>query len=174
MSTRGMIATVRGDGVLFGVYQHYDSYPGGLGNNLLLRYRELGGDIVAMRKEAIEDNPAGWSFYPEDAYSDGDPMTFECRCLAGDSSECDPLFIEWIYVLNVGGLDVYTHVRAGGTHEVSNSSGHTWASPNYRHEFVGTLAWDADKGAVLAMEGRGDEMSLAAWEEYEDKETTVR
>lgn len=164
MSTRGMIAYVRGEGVLFGTYQHYDSYPDVLGRSLLARYRDLGGDVVRMRNEAVDEHLAGWSSYPESPYTDDD-MSRECRCPVGDYTHCDALFMEWLYVINTSGLDVYKSAPTGQT--VTNSGRYgDYESPLYRHIFVDTLPWDADDEAIAAAEDRGREIAEAEWEKY--------
>jgi hypothetical protein len=167
MSTRGGIGVVDGDTGIRFVYQHFDSYPSGLAVEILAQYHKVGGDIERLRKEAITDHPAGWSSYPENPYPpDDEPMTATCRCGAGDYTHCNALFIEWLYVLNSSGLDVYKSEATGQTEtNTRKSDGFQWESPLYRHIFVGTLSWDAGDGEVKAMEQRGGEISEAAYEE---------
>lgn len=166
MSTRGGIGYVVGDSVIKFVYQHFDSYPSGLGGSLLAEYHRLGGNIVELRRSAVDDHAAGWSSYPEKPYDDGDgDMTGECQCPAGDYTHCDALFIEWLYVLNASGLDVYKSAPTGQVESKTGPHG-SWESPLYRHLFVGTLSWDADSEAVAAMEDRGGEVAEAEWEKH--------
>jgi len=62
MSTRGAIARLNGNGGFKGVYNHFDSYPEGLGRTLFKIYREVfNKDLKAMTKFLIDDHPAGWS-----------------------------------------------------------------------------------------------------------------
>jgi len=61
MSTRSIIAKPEGDG-WEGVYHHWDGYPSGVGVELLTIYRSVfGGDLDAMTKYLIDDEPVGWS-----------------------------------------------------------------------------------------------------------------
>lgn len=172
MSTRGMIAYVRGEGVLFGTYQHFDSYPDVLGRSLLARYRDLGCDVVRMRNEAVDEHLAGWSSYPETPYTDDD-MSRECRCPMGDYTHCDALFMEWLYVINTSGLDVYKSAPTGQTETNTRYDGYKWESALYRHILVGTLPWDADDKAIDAMEERGHEVHEAEWQAH-NMDSTVR
>ena len=61
MATRGCIARMTPEGFR-GVYHHWDSYPDGLGSQLLhllaVRFR---GDVGGMLRFLIDDHPSGWS-----------------------------------------------------------------------------------------------------------------
>lgn len=144
MSTRGAIARPHGDGWQ-GRYHHFDSYPSGLGKDLHdLYHGHFRGNLVEMQKVLIDEHPAGWSTLAGDwecepgydtagprCYCHGsrseDPMNvLECRC-PSDPSECDPLFIEWAYVLGEKGIGVYTSHGTSG---------------EYHHRFVTHVPWN--------------------------------
>lgn len=66
MSTRGCIARLiskPGKKIRFsGSYNHWDSYPSGLGSTLFqLRNGHFKGNTLAMLKYLIDDHPRGWS-----------------------------------------------------------------------------------------------------------------
>lgn len=119
MSTRGAIAKPHGDGWI-GVYQHYDSYPHGLGKALWWLYHWVfAGDVELMQAELIDAHPGGWSNIGCEETATGGRVTGECYCHSrggqdpdmiltcrcpADNSECNPLFIEWAYVLSEGGM----------------------------------------------------------------------
>lgn len=68
MSTRGMIVRLLDNGkdqVKFaGVYQHWDSYPDGLGKLLYDSIKnKFGGNLSAFLTYAIDQHPAGWSSF---------------------------------------------------------------------------------------------------------------
>lgn len=113
MSTRGVIARAQGDGWV-GVYQHFDSYPTGLGVRLWASVRDdFAGDVGRFLAYAVDAHRGGWSSYVgplehravEGCYAhsrDGEresEMVYEER---GECSEatCCPLFIEWAYVFD--------------------------------------------------------------------------
>lgn len=61
MGTRGIIAKVEGDGWK-GRYHHWDSYPEGLGKTLHeARDKYFDGNVQALIKKLIDDEPVGWS-----------------------------------------------------------------------------------------------------------------
>jgi hypothetical protein len=61
MGTRSIIAKPQGDG-WEGAYHHWDGYPSALGVTLLeLHATHFGGDVDAMIRYLIDDEPVGWS-----------------------------------------------------------------------------------------------------------------
>ncbi len=63
MSTRSVVAEVRGDGFV-GRYCHSDGYPTVRGRQLFETYRQLGDDAEAVRRYAIREGESGyWSSY---------------------------------------------------------------------------------------------------------------
>ena len=114
MSTRGCIAERKGDHWV-GVYQHSNSYPTYLGENIFRSIRDdFHGDVQKFIDFAIKEHDAGWSIFPEICYChgkfaerDGTKPGDEagvikgCECNTNNKeSSCDPLFIEWVYVLD--------------------------------------------------------------------------
>ena len=64
MSTRGVIARLTGvlPPQFRGRYNHWDSYPSGLGQTLWkLYYEQFDRDLNAMLRVLIDEHPAGWS-----------------------------------------------------------------------------------------------------------------
>jgi len=125
MATRGIIAEPHGDS-WWGVYHHWDSYPGGLGRELWHLYQDrYHGDIGAMRTELVHAHRGGWSTIvganwehepgfveygnaaaPPDrpqCYCHGDRHEgpFPLRVSGGDNGD-----IEYIYVLCENGMAV--------------------------------------------------------------------
>jgi hypothetical protein len=112
MSTRGAIARVYFDGWR-GVYQHSDSYPTYLGQELWHQlWGKYNGAVKEMLIDAIDLHPGGWSSYPEVCYCHDPHFSERDGSSAKDSpyyrkdgpkgtltsKSCDPLFIEWVYV----------------------------------------------------------------------------
>ena len=123
MSTRSCIARVEGDGWR-GVYHHSDGYPSGLGCYIFRSIRrEWSGDAGAFLDYALSHD-GGWSslFSPDPTCychghfadrdkikpGDGSGVITGCECherpyISGEPDNmpsCDPLFIEWIYVID--------------------------------------------------------------------------
>ena len=102
MSTRGAIAkgTV---GKWVGVYNHFDSYPSGLGVALTLaKDNRYDGDLDKMIKAAIDNEPIGWSSFPTEAYSSREAVTSTEPEITSES--VNRLFIEWVYLLTPEGI----------------------------------------------------------------------
>lgn len=112
MSTRGCLAI----GSLYdwkGVYNHFDSYPTGLGPEVWQAIKD--GTYTKL----IEEHPCGWSAFPDKCYChdpyfaqrDGslDPTSPHYREDAPDGrieSPGEDSFIEWVYVLDDAKLHV--------------------------------------------------------------------
>lgn len=135
MSTRAAIARPAADGGWEGRYHHFDGYPTGLGKALFdLYHGHFNRDVRAMQKFLIDDHPAGWSsiigtdFTLPPGFNRGNQPKCYChgdrsegpfeplRCKGSDhhgdhcdGSECDPVWIEWAYVLGPEGMAVYGH-----------------------------------------------------------------
>jgi hypothetical protein len=151
VSTRSAIARPAGDG-WEGRYHHFDGYPSGLGIELLRLHQDVfDGDVDRMTRVLIDDHPAGWSTIndsdwrqapgfqegfsttddpkPPRCYCHGDRAEAEnaitCQCPT-DTSRCDPLFIEWAYVLTPRGVGVYASESdgAGGYQHRSRHASH--------------------------------------------------
>lgn len=129
MSTRGCIArTANGEGWQ-GVYQHWDSYPTGLGKELWERlHSRYQGDIEALLVDAIDKHPSGWSSFPDVCYChsdyakrDGSKATdspyYKRDAPDGRMTEqtADPLFIEWVYAFDPENrkLAIFSHATVG-------------------------------------------------------------
>lgn len=155
MSTRSCIAKPHGDGWT-GRYHHSDGYPSGLGSTLWKAYHEtFAGDVKALRELLIDSEAAsaGWSSIngadltqpPQwggrnfgDEPSEG-PLSYfargeapsdphVCTCPSSET-ECDPLSIEWAYVLTDQALVVFKSVPGKGPE-------------GYEHRMVGAYPWN--------------------------------
>lgn len=138
MSTRGMIAKPLGDGVQ-GVYQHWDSYPSGLGKTIWqslhggvpvdrhgidpTRNKHVGmsfKDTEELLEFALDFEHGGWSSFPDCCYHHWRPeeapilenLMEAPHCGGPDGckeEECNPLFIAWVYVLSGDTMTVLGH-----------------------------------------------------------------
>jgi len=104
MSTRGCVAV----GVPLkweGVYNHYDSYPAGLGQEVW----KIASDEKNLRLlcECLLQHGSWLSFLSRDDHLDLDHIT---------SENPDPLFIEWVYIIDPDRtmLHVMKHEAVGG------------------------------------------------------------
>lgn len=70
MSTRAVIACTTGDGTWRGVWNHWGGAPEDLGNALLARVAAGRGDLAAVCRRAIDDQPGGWSDFAAGAPTD--------------------------------------------------------------------------------------------------------
>ena len=140
MSTRSAIAQPAGDGWA-GVYCHSDGCPTWNGRRLWEAYhREFGRDVASMRKALIDDHPQGWSLLLERPYGPDEPeMPIVCTCPSPES-KCDPLFIEWAYVLGDRELWVYEASQTKPGLGVTNN-----VDTTYVHRLVGAFPWDGDE-----------------------------
>ncbi len=93
MSTRGLIAVVDGDDVL-GVLHQYSSFPGYLGNTLLLQLLNARGDLRGMIKRWIRDAPGGWTDLRDGGRGEEDPAYYRTEDLE------DVGYIDWSYVFD--------------------------------------------------------------------------
>lgn len=92
----------------------------------------------------------GMAYTTQGGQSDPDEW-ITCAC-PNDASRCDPLFIEWAYVLSPNGIGVYVCRRCGE---------HAW-----EHVFVGVAAWDATMYIWRGMEQHGDSLREMAYAMY--------
>jgi hypothetical protein len=115
MSTRGVIARVTGEGTFKGVYHHWDSYPTGLGQQLIqVLIEHFHSDVPQMLRVLVDEHPAGWStivdkdFNLMPGYSGelGDGHGPQCYCHGTRSEEphivtqADDVGAEWAYVFD--------------------------------------------------------------------------
>lgn len=151
-----------------GRYHHFDSYPTGLGKTLwALHFGFFDRDIAAMTKYLIDDHPAGWSTingrdlsltpgfieygrkhnhreqdralcYCHGDRSEEHDNLIRCDGVACTGSTCDPLFIEWAYVLHPEGMSIYTMDKVAGEDRYRHDNG-------YRHILMHTASWGAEE-----------------------------
>lgn len=92
MSTRGAIARPTPHGGWRGRYHHSDSYPEGLGRELVsLYHKTFDGDHALMARVLIDEHPAGWSTLIAHGLGGDQPFTIEHFAHAGFQSFDDPL-----------------------------------------------------------------------------------
>jgi len=162
MSTRGCIAERKGDH-WEGVYQHSDSYPTWLGKTIWKTIHEkYKGDAQKFINFAIHKHDGGWSSFPEICYCHGkfakrdgtkpgqkEGVIRGCECnnkpykssnKDKDNPRCDPLFIEWIYVLDpiYQKMAIFYHK---GEHEKENCKleNHYNCNYVYRHHLASVI-----------------------------------
>ena len=124
METRGVIA-IGTQKKWSGVYNHSDSYPTGLGEALWNNIKLNGLDNVL-----------------EKINSDMNPITDKEDEIKITNKNTEPLFHEWIYVLNPKKktMTILASVKEKGEHleKGTNKGGekYEYNSPNYVHELV--------------------------------------
>jgi len=178
MSTRGCVAIGKEDGFC-GVYNHYDSYPTGLGHEIWKELQKLkkngtldqfpqsllafddwrnylnggrcpycgkkgfgqacsiSGKLFGDLDKEILNNIKRTGFPdPDSKYHSHGELTDKIT-----SENCDPLFIEWVYVVEVEKhrMDILCSTRDGGWHEEDLGNGQTFRRPNYKHVLVTTI-----------------------------------
>lgn len=77
-----------------GVYCHFDGYPPITGKNVWKMIKQLGNENFI---KFIEEHPGGFSSFPELCYCHNRKNPRE---MIITSDFPDPLFIEWLYLLN--------------------------------------------------------------------------
>lgn len=99
-STKGVIAGKNKKGWL-GVYNHYDSYPSGLGQAIWDKVKwyeqqgmSLQDAVHTLVSAKIEDVPQGYSSFPLKPYSKNEPSRIFT------SKTANPMLLEWIYVID--------------------------------------------------------------------------
>jgi len=138
MSTRGVIAKPYADGWA-GTYQHFDSYPTGLGKKLwAILHGGLGSEYPQNARDchlnvqfatvdellafALDFEHGGWSSFPSCCYhhwrpEEDEPLTelIQAPCCGGGDGmgcteeTCDPLMLEWVYILSGQTMTVLGH-----------------------------------------------------------------
>lgn len=195
MSTRSCLAYKTKDG-WSGTYCHWDGYPTNRGKQIweilmrdfVLNRGKLGvankGDtaLKAFVEIYIKGHKGGWSAFPKECYCHS--AEFVMRDGAKNDAPLmtnktvDPLFIEWVYVIDIENkkLIIYTGVRAEGEHEESVTDKKTkeirkWESPNYKHYLVCEVDInpDAKEPDWEAIEKKGNDISNEMSDKYEPK-----
>ncbi|HVT78383.1 MAG TPA: hypothetical protein VHD87_15205 [Acidimicrobiales bacterium] len=159
MSARACIARPVGDG-WEGVSNHYDGQPTGLGIVLLNIYdtssaADPAADMIAT---LIDAHPHGWVRAGEECNCDTHPsqaaaQRYHCTCPL-PTTECQPLHIEWAYVIAGTGLFVYRAVDVSGLDIAAYASAMAageLVNGGYTHELAGHVAW-GDYAAMRALE----------------------
>jgi len=84
------------------------------------------------------------------------------------NENADPLFIEWVYVIDPKRmvLEVLAHRRGEGEHTESSEYGgyHEWQSPNYEHYLLATYALNGDEPNWKELEDRADQIGDVAYQ----------
>lgn len=76
----------------------------------------------------------------------GGPL-MQCDCQTGPSSTCEPLMIEWMYVIRDDGLEVWESIE--------NPHGSNSGEDGYHHHHAGTVLWtDIEPNWSARFEGR--------------------
>lgn len=160
MSTRGCIARPLGDSGFTGRYNHFDSYPSGLGRDIWhVLHGRFAGDATVFAKFAIDEHPGGWSSFPDKCYchwqgrEEGE-QTITYIAGRPEKSRIDPLFIEWVYIITPTGMDVLNHVH------VENAP---WSDCNFSGGWRGAY----DYARVVFVPWRADEPD---WQAMGDQE----
>lgn len=173
MSTRGAVA-IKTDKGWRGVYNHFDSYPDGLGREVWVHLKTqvdslkefatgllatddwrnyLGGGLCEYCGKRGLGQPH--TINGEVAYSKSegfaDPEAKHHK--HGDLSDKithdtgDPLFIEYVYVIDADKktMTILTGVRQKGYTEEKSHDGSTFKSPNYGHVEVETVSLEGNE-----------------------------
>ena len=149
-NTKGGIA-VGTESKWSGLYNHSDSYPTSLGRNLWDTISEKGlNTVVNEIKRKI--NP-----------TDGVKEDIELS-----EKEKNPLFIEWIYVINPEKkiISILVSVRKKGTHKERGVEGE-YEAPNYEHELIDTYKLTDPPPNWEQVEKLGNVMKDFADQKYE-------
>ena len=196
MSTRSCLAYKTTEKGFEGIYCHWDGYPTNRGKQIweiLMQQFVLNRGKPGIANQGntalqafvdiyIKGHRGGWSVFPKECYCHS--AEFVMRDGAKDNEPfltektVDPLFIEWVYILDVANkqLIIYTGARAKGEHEEKSLNRETkevrrWSSPNYKHYFVCELDInpDAKEPDWKAIEKKGSDISNEMYEKYEPK-----
>jgi hypothetical protein len=139
MSTRGCAGFKTEDGWA-GVYNHFDSYSlheevwGEIKDRMAegMTVKEATLDVIKM----IKDTPQGFSSFPESPYAEGGDMVIT-------SKNPDPLFIEYVVVLNpdTETMEVFAHFGTGADQVAGydRNSGVQMLKHNRRYKYDGFI-----------------------------------
>lgn len=189
MSTRSCLAYKTKTGWQ-GTYCHWDGYPTNRGKQIweilmqqfILNRGKLGiankGNtaLQAFVDIYIKGHKGGWSAFPTECYCHS--PEFVMRDGIRDwtfqtDKTADPLFIEWVYVIDIENkkLIIYTGARAKGEHTDKAVDGRSWKSLNYKHYIVCELDInpDAKEPNWEAIEKKGSDISNQMYDKF-DKE----
>jgi len=125
MSTRGIVA-VGTPAHWEGTYNHFDSYPESLGEEIKREAAKRGLEELAR---TVRDNPQGFSNFPSDPYDKSEPSM---RVKSSDTTtDTDWLFWEYVYIINPKEGKVWwgksTYKREGeGPHDFKAGPPKTW------------------------------------------------
>ncbi len=213
MSTRGCVAIAKGKGWI-GVYNHFDSYPEGLGKNLwahlksnfkiselskfaenLLQFDDwrnylngkvgvceycgkkglgqphsINGRICFVSKKTNNDLEITYNLN-KIGYPDPEAKYHQHGNLSNKmtSEEPDPLFIEWVYVIDPKEqtFSVYASRRAKGSYKKKSSDGlRSWKSPNYEHFLVKRFLFKGAEPNWKSLGKKANRMCEAAEERF--------
>lgn len=164
MSTRSALAFKTEDG-WEGIYCHWDGYPTNRGSQIwkilmedfCLNKGELGvqndGKIeTALRSFVdvyIKGHPSGWSSFPDTCYCHDPGFVMRDGIIDGKitSKDNDPLFIEWVYIIDVKEkkLVILTSYSTGKTIQKVDYKGKKYDSSEYAHKVACVADIDPDK-----------------------------
>lgn len=133
MSTRGVVGIGISPERWEGVYNHYDSYPHGLGQDVWDMLAAEGG--VSQFISAVVGNPQGFRAFPNNPFEGTEDMTMT-------PETADWLFIEWGYILNPDTLELYIlegYVPTGRVETIPMPDGRTYERTVYTYRLVTTL-----------------------------------
>mgnify|MGYP001577883886 CR=1 FL=1 len=166
MSTRGVLAVVEGDGWK-GLYQHSDSYPTWLGKGLWAWLQEHGTKEYA---KTLKKHPGGYSSFPEVCYCHDESFgeNGKVPTMRITSKRPDPLFIEWVYAVDVETemVSVFEHQddeafdegRILDSPKLEEDGWWNYGHCRYRHRLVGVFDlkglepdWEALESRELAV-----------------------
>lgn len=176
MSTRGCVGFYKTAKAkqFKGVYNHFDSYPTGLGADMYEYLHNNTIDLKKMEKELFQTDD--WRSYrsgglceycgklttqahsisggmgegifpdPNCEKHSHEPLT-EDSYIQSTQAKYDALFIEWCYIINpvTREVDIYNSMPAKGTHTCTSGDGlRSWESPNYQYIKIATYSIDEE------------------------------
>ena len=148
---RGAIAIGTQD-YWYGVYNHYDSNPTTLGQRFWEEIRKEGLNNIIYKKLKNKINP----------------ITNEKEEILISWNHNDPLYHEWVYILNPAKKEivVLTSVKARGSHKDYDGN----AVDNYVFKKVGNYSLDDAEPNWSEVEEQGNKLKEEAKQKYIKKE----
>lgn len=193
MSTRGAVA-IKTETGWRGVYNHFDSYPEGLGKDVWDHLKTQVDSLKDFATKLLETDD--WRNYLGGGLCEycgkrglGQPHTINGTIIGKDgipdpeakdhmhgdlgdkitNDNNDALFIEYVYVIDVDEktMTILTNVRLEGTTEVTHPNRETYDSPNYGHSKVVTVSLDGDEPDWEALDKTARKIMEAASSAHE-------